>query len=316
MRDLIDTITHDGHSFDFWTLLVLLQDSFAASSKTKIRFASDERLSFPPGDITSVTHTDDSVTITLGFMGLAGASSPLPNFFIEHLAKKSDPVLSDLIAIFNHRIYALLAEVLQTHSLIQQVDNPDSQLIRRIALLLGKIQKSTDSSDIHAESNHRMMGFPGVCRGRAPSKGQLEAFLSDYFDQIPVTVDEWVGSWQSVPGQNVLGKTRRPVRLGIDMMLGDRAWVVGDKIRIIMGPLDRAGFTGFLPGGKQNEELKSVLNELFDRPLEYELVLLLNASELSAATLGSTNGSLGRTLRLGESIETDFPTTHYISING
>lgn len=314
MRDLIQTITHDGHHFDFQTLLELLQDSFAATKKTKIRFAADERLSFPPGDITSVTHDDEVVTITLGFMGLAGASSPLPNFFIEHLAKKPDTVLSDLIAIFNHRIYALLAEVLQTHSLIQQVDNPDSQLMQRIALLLGKVQKSNNIEG-HANSTHRMLGFPGVCRGRAPSKGQLEAFLSDYFDRIPVTIDEWVGSWQSVPGQNVLGKTGRPVRLGIDMMLGNRAWVVGDKIRITMGPLSRDRFTGFLPGGEQNEELKSVLNELLDRPLEYELVLLLNAFELSPATLGDTSGTLGRTLRLGESTQTETAGMHSISIN-
>jgi type VI secretion system protein ImpH len=78
-------------------------------------------------------------------------------------------------------------------------------------------------------------------------------------------------------------------------MAGVRVWQRDLRLRLVVGPLDRASFDAFLPGGLAARALRSLLTLFTGVTLEYEVELVLRAADVREVTLtdGSTIGRLG-----------------------
>jgi type VI secretion system protein ImpH len=75
------------------------------------------------------------------------------------------------------------------------------------------------------------------------------------------------------------------VKLGADALIGERVWQRDLRLRITLGPLDRARFTRFLPGGAGALALRELLALLAGPTFEFELKLSLQASEVKGVRL-------------------------------
>ena len=136
--------------------------------------------------------------------------------------------------------------------------------------------------------------FAASLRQRPVSAAQVARVLSEYFGQ-PVEVEQFVGSWYDVPPaqQSTLGC--ESATLGTRAIAGERVWQRDLRLRLIVGPLDHAGFTAFLPGGLAARALGSLLTMFTGLCLEYEIELVLRAADVRPVTMleGTKLGRLG-----------------------
>lgn len=73
-----------------------------------LRFSADASLAFPCSDISALKRdTSGAFRMTTTFMGLQGSQSPLPGYYLDHLARKAvheqSPV-GDFLDMFSHRL--------------------------------------------------------------------------------------------------------------------------------------------------------------------------------------------------------------------
>ena len=84
-------------------------------------------------------------------------------------------------------------------------------------------------------------------------------------------------------------------KAGRGAMAGVRVWQRDLRMRVVVGPLDHAGFTSFLPGGLAARALESLLGLLAGVTLAYEVALILRGPEVRSTVLGpAPGGRLGR----------------------
>lgn len=133
--------------------------------------------------------------------------------------------------------------------------------------------------------------FAAAIRQRPVSAVQIARVLADYFGQ-PVEVEQFVGSWYPLPPpqQSMLGSAS--ATLGRTAMTGARVWQRDLRLRLIVGPLDRAGFAAFLPGGTAAAALRTLLSLFTGLTLEYEIELVLRAADVNSVTLGDDDAGL------------------------
>jgi type VI secretion system protein ImpH len=190
---------------------------------------------------------------------------------------------------FSNRSLALFYEAWRKYrlELKYQLEGKDTFL----ALLLGlaglgnaSLRKRLADADGGAVLEESVAYFAASLRHRPASAVQIARVLSEYFGQ-PVTAEQFVGCWYEVPAaqQTVLGGAN--CVLGAGAMAGERVWQRDLRLRLIVGPLDRASFDAFLPGGAAARALKSMVTMFSGVSLEYEVQLVLRAVDVHGASL-------------------------------
>jgi len=267
------------------------------------------------------------VRLTPTFMGLLGGTGVLPVHYTEriaeHLFNEKDEGARAFLDTFSTRSLALFYEAWRKYRLAlkYQVDGQDQFL----PLLLGLA--GLGNSSLRQRLSRRQDGavldesigyFAASIRHRPSSAVQLARVLAEYFGH-PVQAEQFVGHWYEVPPaqQTVLGGEIGV--LGKDAIAGGRVWQRDLRLRLVVGPLDHAGFTAFLPGGLAARALKSLLAMFTGLALEYEVELVLRAADVRPVTI-SADGKLGRlgwdAYLVDGPQETDRRDVHYDVLGG
>lgn len=241
------------------------------------------------------------VRITPAFMGLLGGTGVLPVHYTEriaeHLFNEKDEGARAFLDTFSNRSLALFYEAWRKYRLAfkYQVDGQDSFL----PLLLGlaglgntSLRQRLSRQEDGVVLDESIGYFAAAIRHRPSSAVQLARVLSEYFGH-PVAAEQFVGHWYEVPlaQQTVLGGAIGV--LGKDAIAGGRVWQRDLRLRLVVGPLDHAGFTAFLPGGLAARALKSLLTVFTGLVLEYEVELVLRAADVRPVTISQAS-NLGR----------------------
>ena len=116
-----------------------------------------------------------------------------------------------------------------------------------------------------------------------------------------MVVEQYVGEWMTLPGESHLNLGRSPETgsLGMTAILGPRVWGGQHKFRIVCGPLTGNDFQRFLPGGETLGRLCATVRNYIGDELDWELRMLLTASEVPNTQLGEF-GQLGWTSWIGD----------------
>lgn len=246
------------------------------------------------------------VHLTPAFMGLLGIHGVLPAHYTEriaeHLARQRNEDEDDgpraFLDVFSNRSLALFYEAWRKYRLPLQygLDGHDAFLPLLLSLAgLGEpaLRRRLADADDGAVLDESIGYFAAAVRHRPVSAVQLARVLSEYFGQ-PVEVEQFVGSWYDVPPpqQSVLGEDNAV--LGSRAIAGARIWQRSLRLRLTVGPLARAGFQDFLPGGAKARALRSLLGLFTGVALEYEVELVLRAADVHNTTLDACHpGRLG-----------------------
>jgi type VI secretion system protein ImpH len=116
----------------------------------------------------------------------------------------------------------------------------------------------------------------------------LEQLLGDYFG-VPAEIEQFVGAWYPLERatQCALDDGSGPSsQLGLGAVAGDELWDPQSRVRVRLGPLSRAQYDQFLPGGRAHDELRALTRFFGNDQLDFEIQLVLDREDVPPCTLG------------------------------
>jgi type VI secretion system protein ImpH len=275
-----------------------------------VRFRALPALSFPGCAITSLkegthkpTGRDPSATAPLEmvvtFLGLTGPSGVLPEHYttlILERMRQRDHALREFLDLFNHRVISHFYRAWEKY---------------RCPFAYERCHRE-NARDLFTECLYALVGFgTGQLRGRIEpedtsflfyaghfaqhtrSAAPLRAILSDYFN-LPVEVQQYCGQWLVLDEENRSRLAHRQraggqnSQLGVNVILGERIWDVQCKFRLRLGPLTYEQFRRFMPSGDGLLPLAQLTRSYVGPEFDFDVQLVLNASEVPRCRLGST----------------------------
>jgi len=317
----------EGYRFDFYQAVRLLKwlrprsaaVGGTAPEREPVRFTSNVSFAFPASEVDDVSrpavkkicekcrivrrsglvrvvcenleHQQEDASrprMMVNFLGLAGASGPLPAPFSERVLqslRRREAAARDFLDIFNHRLVSLLYRVKQNHRPALTTQTPDRGLLAQClyaALGIG----FPSLRDRQWVPDRALLFYAGLFAQRPRSAAGLERLLSDYFD-IDVGVKQFVGAWRDLSSDQWtrLGSRGGNCELGRSSVLGKRVWDQGGRILIKLGPLDLKKFESFLPDGLGHKPLRQLATFYLGREFDFVFQLILKRSEVPPAAL-------------------------------
>ena len=303
MADLIEELTGESRTFNFFQAVSLLEEKYRRASGLddpvqagRVRFCADPSSAFPSADIRRIDTSSAGIRMVLSFMGLTGASSPLPSYFTEYLQQNEETAtaLEDFLAIFNNRMYGLFYRAWKKYHFIRNFSvRGNDSFSRKVAALAGVDHRQLDQPGVL-----RLLAYTGVLAGRIRGRAGLEVLLSDFFGGIPVVVRQWVPRWVDIPTPPKVGVD---ARLGVNAVSGTRVRDFAGKFRVIVGPLRRDVYETFLPGSRNIAVVKQLVAGYLSDPLQFDIEVRLQSVDLVPVVLGEREARLGTTSSLGRS---------------
>jgi type VI secretion system protein ImpH len=302
MADVIDYIEREARNLDFFGTVELLEKLEAGRSGVdplssgRIQFESDPSLAFPPSDMVSIERRGDRIVFKCSFMGLAGASSPLPVYFADFIAahEADAGALLDFLTIFNHRMYVFFYRAWKKYRMISP-GRENGYLKRCIAALAG----INDTAAQPADMPERLIAYTGLFAGKARGAAGLSTLLSDFFDGAPVRLHQFMPRWAPLPDPTRLGEGENG-SLGVNTIVGTSIYDLSGKFRVEIGPLGAIQFERFLPNGKNHTLAKKLIEAYCNEPFDYDIEVLLQSLDLITVELGRDNARLGENAGLGD----------------
>jgi type VI secretion system protein ImpH len=297
-------VAADATAYEFVQAMRLLErllprrapvGGFANPQQEVARFTVPPSVSFPACEVQSLAvAADRPAAMAVNFLGLTGPQGVLPYFYTTYAAdraRKNDAAMRDFLDIFNHRALSLFYRVAAEHHVVvaHERDGQD-RLLRHLldALGLGP-DRLRGRLPVRDEG---LAFYGGLLSLRGRPAQALAQLVGDYFD-VPCEVEQFVGDWHAVtrPTQCALGDDGESAQLGFGAVVGDEVWDAQSRVRLRLGPLTRAAYDDFLPGGSAHEPLRALARFFTDDLLGVDVQLVLRREEAPGCVLGGDGAS-------------------------
>jgi type VI secretion system protein ImpH len=263
-----------------------------------VRFRPTLDLAFAPSDVARIRELPSSpggprFEVSTTFLGLYGASSPLPTFFTEELLGQDEESLErEFLDLFHHRLISLFYRVWEKYRYAVSF-SPDGKdyYSERLLTLLGLSRESIPPD--HRAELLRLIALAGLVTQIPHSAASLRAALSTYFEGVGVRIDSCVGQRLPIPPDQHNRLGRENSTLGRDLSLGERVYDQSCTFRVGLGPLGLAEFLTFLPPGAKIRELRELVDLKNGDALDYEVELELREAEIPPLALSGPHAMLG-----------------------
>lgn len=266
----------------------------------RIRLGQDPHLGFARQTISGFVPPEGDAPARLRNLafGLWGPMGPLPLHLTEYahdrLTHHRDPTLVAFADMITHRMLSLFyrawAEAQPAVALDQGAGRSFDLWVGSIAGIAGPALSGRDAMPDRAKRHcaASMMHGPRTAEGL---QRMVAAFLA-----APVEVEEFVGSWLPLAPDDrwCLGQAA----LGRGTVVGSRVWSRTARVRLRLGPLDRAAYDALLPGGAVLEQLVAVVRNYLGLVIDFDLNLVLRAADVPQSRLDGLT-RLGQTSWLG-----------------
>jgi type VI secretion system protein ImpH len=298
MSHLVTMLEQRGFEMDFFHAVSLLEEFFAHRYPLQtdpllsalVRFISDTSITFPPGDISAIRfdRDTDQVQMICSFLGLLGISSPLPNYFLEYSLRypEEGAALIDFLNIFNHRMYVFFYQAWKKYGFIYRSLKPGpGSMLQDLGYIAGM-----DPDAI--QNNKRLAAYTGLLALPIRSAEGLRTILSDFFNNLPVTIRQWMERWAPVRDLKKIGVDSV---LGKTTMMGTHILDISGKFRVTIGPLEQSVFKTFLPDTQNIKQVKDLVKHYCTDALEFDIEVTLKPTDLTPVVLGKNDAALGIT---------------------
>ncbi|MFL5348280.1 MAG: type VI secretion system baseplate subunit TssG [Hyalangium sp.] len=283
-----------------------------------IRFRHDPSLVFSSGDVSQVRlvprvsewgeaqggpkHIFEVVTT---FLGLTGASSPLPGYMVEEIAQEDPdrPLRRQFLDLFHHRLLSLLYRALSRYMPEGEATRAGDDVWSRRVLALAGLD-TYERGPAVGLSVAQLLRLAPLLATRARTARTLELGLMDVLrndlGQARITVRQFAGSWVEVESEQRMKLGKLNSHLGRTSMLGGKLFDRAGKFVIGIAPLDGPTYHRLLPEGDLSQLVREVVTLVVRDPLECALELGVSEDVLGAFRLGpKAPARLGRNTYLG-----------------
>jgi len=301
---LIDELVQEPGRFEFVELVRRLEHALTADvgapagepGAERIAFAHSPDLTFPVGDVASLSVDRGIARVGTTFLGLLGTASPLtPEWTEEVLHGDDDGALRAFYDVFHQRALSLLFSAWKAHALEGGFDlSGDDGLSKRLRSLAG-VDGWTDAED-DALDPMAAVGLSDYQRGQpqAIDLESAEGLLRRLYRDWDVRLKGGVARFEPfTESERVrLGQSRS--RLGDTLVYGDGRVEAQTLLRIRIGPVDRETYENLMPGGKDYGDMERLTRRIFAGALDVVMDVHVAGADAPTCTLGS-----GRGARLG-----------------
>lgn len=286
-----------------------------------IRFRSDPMLSFPASDLgpleiqtagevdpatghapaifrrisgkrphRGLAGREQTYRIPVYFMGLYGSQAPTPIYLTELINFSDAESVSDLVDfldIFNHRLVSLYYRAGTKYRYPLRFEPGGEDEISTWLLSFVGLG-SPVVNPLAGVPADRLLRYVGLLSLRTRPGAALERVLSDWFDRLPVGVEELILRWVDIPPEqrNRLGSPGANNRLGEDLCVGERLRDLSGKIRIRIGPVGWEEFLRLLPDGEKLRDFSSLARLFVFDSKDYDFKIRILGGEIPEMRLG------------------------------
>jgi type VI secretion system protein ImpH len=258
-----------------------------------VRFSVPPSLAFPTAEIATLSPPGDGrapFQMAVNFFGLTGPQGVLPHVYTQHAAAQArarDAGMRDFLDLFHHRSLSLFyrAWVRPRPALAHEAGGDDDWLLAHLLDLAGMGTRGLRGR--LGVSDAAVGYYAGLFSSTSRPADGLARLVGDYFD-VPAEVEQFVGEWRSVAGgaQCALGADDESAQLGMGVV-GDAAWDAQARVRLRLGPLRRAQFDAFLPGGGAHDALRALTRLYADDQVGVDAQLVLDRADVAPVLLGA-----------------------------
>ena len=308
-----DTSTHlkrqlldEGQRFSFIQAYRLLR-YFVARDKGslldeneligRIRARPDLSLAFPESDVVAIDeyplpNDETGYSITATFLGLYGASSPLPTFYTEDLFEEEHEertAMRDFLDVLNAPLFALFFKIWGAYRLIYRIaESGDQSTIEQLRSLAGISLAPAETRPSEPDS---LLRYIGHLTSMPRSAEGLRGLLADRFRDVTVNVTQCVTQTARLPEQQRFMLGVRNIRLGEDTYLGSEIFDRMGSFTVSLGPLNGSALHGLFPDGRDFARINELIGFYIDQPLTWNIELIVNTRTIKCAQLGGNRWS-------------------------
>ncbi|HWU77692.1 MAG TPA: type VI secretion system baseplate subunit TssG [Rhodanobacter sp.] len=237
------------------------------------------------------------------FFGLFGPNAPLPlhltEYAIDRELNAKDTTFRAFANIFHHRMMSLFYRSWADSQPTVHLDRPDEDRFRLyMGALVGLATPNLDDRDALPDQFKRF--FAGRLLQQTRNAEGLKGLLERFF-RIPVGITEFVTEWMRLPPESrlSLGASGDVAALGLTTVTGEYVRGSQQRFRLRLGPLSRAEFNNFLPGGEALKQLVAAVKTYVGEEKAWDVQLVLKRSDVPATRLGR-DGRMGLSTWMGQ----------------
>ncbi len=288
-------------------------------SSEMIRFRHDYELGFSAGDISAAAvaafprnaegfleEDKPYFNVKTTFLGLTGIVSPLPLYMAEEILheEEANPVRRDFLDVFHHRVISLLyRSVLKYMPAREHVSHRRDPWMTR-ALFLTGLDPEIQARELNVHPSTLVRLAPLLAgRGRSPRMLALalrEALRDGLAPDGTVHIREFAGGWIEVDEDQRMSLGESNNVLGVEAILGKRAYDQSGRFCVEIGPLHRHNYHRFLRDGDLLPVVRDVVELCVREALDFDAELHLAPDAVPSFLLSAGGGgsALGRDTRL------------------
>ncbi|MHA6198505.1 type VI secretion system baseplate subunit TssG [Pseudomonas wadenswilerensis] len=303
--DLSERLLDEARDHDFFCLLERLHglhgddlesaQAYAAEHQL-IRLGNRADLGFPASDVSLARRLEGDLPhqylVQATFLGIHGADSPLPSYYLERLAYEAgqkEGIRPAFFDFFNHRLLTLLHQAWRKYRhYIRFRPGASDRLSQRLFALVGLKDDAIRGATPIAWS--RLLSFAGAVVHRSRSPDMVTGLVAHCFDLSDVTIRDFELRCTDIDVQDRTQLARSNGALGESFRIGDSVRTRHCKFTLVIAGLSQARFRQFLPDGEDFERLRMLIAYLLRDQTPCDLELVLCESEVPAFNLGDDSG--------------------------
>lgn len=256
-----------------------------SSLYNRLRFKANPSLSFAKSELSKVEFVETSkgknVELTLNFLGLFGASSPLPSHYCEMVLESadSDKALSDFLNLFNHHIQKMVYPIWERQRYyIQYQQDLEDKFSKYMLSLLGLYsQTQIKSSGLDFQ---KLLPYVGILSMKQKSAGTLVSILRHYLGHDALEIVQCIEMKAEIPAWQRASLGDKNCSLGGDLLIGGSLKTKSLKFQILLKQIPWKGLHEYSVLGKKMGELQELIDLALSEPLEHELCLEMDQDEI------------------------------------
>jgi len=308
--DLVQDLKTRPYQFRFFQAIRLLRLAERAAGRGAqlprgLRFRTPASLAFPASEILNfearppvpgapaADGTEAAIQeMEVAFFGLTGPSGVLPQHYTELLMDRKhhfrDGAAHAFFDLFSHRALALYFDAWKKYQFYvdYEAGQRDGFTSHLLALLGTSRSAGPDVAGSGKGVPKEILAFFAGTLGRRPlPASSLAAVVGSYFG-VGVELEQFVGQWMEVPGEEQTRLGGSEASLGVNTVLGARVWDQQTRIRLRLGPLDQAQFQALQPGRPAAAALRELAEHCLGLSLNCDVTLVLDRKAFRHPVLG------------------------------